>query len=167
MNIDERLKDLVSDYKIKVVNLAWLTDEQINSFKSDFRIVAEYLRALRTGHVEDWSRQKLKYVSEIIDLMRVISDDVIFDDMAAFIEKTQSEKGGVNVCEFVQRMKNEGISEGLLQGRREGIVLERDNIFSLFSRLYAEGRNSDVERATKDRDFLNALLSEQNPQNDA
>ena len=175
LNIDERLKDLVSDYKIKVVNLAWLTDEQINSFKSDFRIVAEYLRALRTGHVEDWSRQKLKYVSEIIDLMRVISDDVIFDDMAAFIEKTQSEKGGVNVCEFVQRMKNEGISEGLLQGRtegllqgrKEGIVLERDNIFSLFSRLYAEGRNSDVERATKDRDFLNALLSEQNPQNDA
>ena len=79
------------------------------------------------------------------------------------------------MCEFVQRMKNEGISEGLLQGRtegllqgrREGIVLERDNIFSLFSRLYAAGRNSDVERATKDRDFLNALLSEQNPQNDA
>ena len=167
LNIDERLKDLVSDYKIKVVNLAWLTDEQINSFKSDFRIVAEYLRALRTGHVEDWSRQKLKYVSEIIDLMRVISDDVIFDDMAAFIEKTQSEKGGVNVCEFVQRMKNEGISEGLLQGRREGIVLERDNIFSLFSRLYAAGRNSDVERATKDRDFLNALLSEQNAPNNA
>ena len=162
LNIDERLKDLVSDY-----NLAWLTDEQINSFKSDFRIVAEYLRALRTGHVEDWSRQKLKYVSEIIDLMRVISDDVIFDDMAAFIEKTQSEKGGVNVCEFVQRMKNEGISEGLLQGRREGIVLERDNIFSLFSRLYAAGRNSDVERATKDRDFLNALLSEQNAPNNA
>ncbi len=123
LKIDERLKDFVSDYKIKVINLAWLTDEQINSFKSDFRIVAEYLRALRTGQAEDWSRQKLKYVSEIIDLMRVISDDEIFDNMAEFIEETQKEKGGVNVCEFVQKMKNEGRIEGISLGRSEGISL--------------------------------------------
>ena len=124
LKIDERLKDFVSDYKIKVINLAWLTDEQINSFRSDFRIVAEYLRALRTGQVQEWSRQKLKYVNEIIDLMRVISDDDIFDNMAEFIEETQREKGGVSVCEFVQKMKNEGRSEGFSLGRSEGIFLQ-------------------------------------------
>ena len=166
LKIDERLKDFVSDYKIKVINLAWLTDEQINSFKSDFRIVAEYLRALRIGQAENWSRQKLKYVSEIIDLMRVISDDDIFDNMAEFIEDTQSEKGGVNVCEFVQKMKNEGRSEGVLLGRREGFSIgrneERNNIFALFSKLYAEGRSADVERATKDKNYLNALMESEN-----
>ena len=36
--------------------------------------------------------------------MRVISDDAIFDNMIEFIEETQSEKGGVNVCEFVQKI---------------------------------------------------------------
>ena len=162
LKIDERLRDFVSDYKIKVINLAWLTDEQINSFKSDFRIVAEYLRALRIGQAENWSRQKLKYVSEIIDLMRVISDDDIFDNMAEFIEDTQSEKGGVNVCEFVQKMKNEGV----LLGRREGFSIgrneERNNIFALFSKLYAEGRSADVERATKDKNYLNALMESEN-----
>ncbi len=81
------------------------------------------MRALRTGQAEDWSRQKLKYVSEIIDLMRVISDDEIFDNMAKFIEETQKEKGGVNVCEFVQKMKNEGRIEGISLGRSEGISL--------------------------------------------
>ena len=166
LKIDERLKDFVSDYKIKVINLAWLTDEQINSFKSDFRIVAEYLRALRIGQAENWSRQKLKYVSEIIDLMRVISDDDIFDDMAEFIEDTQSKKGGVNVCEFVQKMKNEGRNEGVLLGRREGFSIgrneERNNIFALFSKLYAEGRSADVERATKDKNYLNALMESEN-----
>ena len=131
LDIDENLKDLVSDYKIKVINLAWLTDEEINSFKSDFCIVAEYLRALRTGQVQEWSRQKLKYVSEIIDLMRVISDDNIFDDMADFIEETQREKGGVNVCEFVQKMKNEGRSEGFSLGRKEGFSLGRSEGISL------------------------------------
>ena len=94
--------------------------------------------------------------------MRVISDDEIFDNMAEFIEETQSEKGGVNVCEFVQKMRNDGRSEGVLLGRSEGFSIgrseERDNIFSLFSKLYAAGRSADVERATKDRDYLNALM---------
>ena len=159
LKIDERLKDFVSDYKIKVINLAWLTDEQINSFKSDFRIVAEYLRALRIGQAENWSRQKLKYVSEIIDLMRVISDDDIFDNMAEFIEDTQSEKGGVNVCEFVQKMKNEGV----LLGRREGFALGEQRAISsmqaALSALYAQGREDDVKRALTDSAYLAELLS--------
>ena len=167
LKIDERLKDFVSDYKIKVINLAWLTDEQINSFRSDFRIVAEYLRALRTGQVQDWSRQKLKYVNEIIDLMRVISDDDIFDDMAEFIEETQREKGGVSVCEFVQRMKNEGVvlgrNEGIALGRNEGIALGEQRAISsmqsALSALYAQGREEDIKRALSDRVYLAELLA--------
>ena len=159
LKIDERLKDFVSDYKIKVINLAWLTDEQINSFRSDFRIVAEYLRALRTGQVQDWSRQKLKYVNEIIDLMRVISDDDIFDNMAEFIEETQREKGGVSVCEFVQKMKNEGV----VLGRNEGIALGEQRAISsmqsALSALYAQGREDDIKRALSDSVYLAELLA--------
>ncbi len=83
--------------------------------------MAEYLRALRTGQAEDWSRQELKYVSETIDLLRVISDDEIFDNIADFIEEVQKEKGCVNVCEFVQKMKNEGKREVFPLGRNEDI----------------------------------------------
>ena len=159
LKIDERLKDFVSDYKIKVINLAWLTDEQINSFRSDFRIVAEYLRALRTGQVQDWSRQKLKYVNEIIDLMRVISDDDIFDNMAEFIEETQKEKGGVSVCEFVQKMRNEGV----VLGRNEGIALGEQRAISsmqsALSALYAQGREEDIKRALSDSVYLAELLA--------
>ena len=175
LKIDERLKDFVSDYKIKVINLAWLTDEEINSFKSDFRIVAEYLRALRTGQVQEWSRQKLKYVSQIIDLMRVISDDEIFDNMAEFIEESQREKGGVSVCEFVQRMRNEGVligkSEGIALGRKEGIALgisegialgEQKAISSMqsvLSALYAQGKEDEIKRALTDSAYLSELIA--------
>ena len=52
--------------------------------------------------------------------------------------------------------------EGVLLGRSEGFSIgrseERDNIFSLFSKLYAAGRSADVERASKARDYLNALM---------
>ena len=168
LSVDERLLPFFHDYGINVFNLAWLTDEQINSFQSDFRIVAEYLRAVRTGKTEDWTRQKIEYVSEIIDLLKVISDDEIFDDMADFIIEEQRKKGGVNVCEFVQKIKNEGRNEGIVLGRNEGIVLGRNegiargekNVLSLISKLYAAGRGSDVERIANDYEYLKQVMHE-------
>lgn len=144
LEIDNRLEKFVSDYKINVFNLAWLTEKQINSFQSDFRIVAEYLRAMRTGKVEDWSRQKILYVSEILDLMRVISDDEVFDSMEDFIRETQRVEGGIKVSEFVQKMKTEG----------------ENNVLNLFSKLYAEGRMNDVQKAITDRAYLKQLQAE-------
>ena len=148
INIDNRLLPFFHDYGINVFNLAWLTDKQINSFKSDFRIVAEYLRAVRIGKTEDWPRQKIDYVSEIVDLLRVISDDEIFCDMTDFIIEMQREKGGVNVCEFVQKIKNEGISMG------------ENNVLNLISKLYAAGRGNDVERMAKDHEYLKKIMGE-------
>ena len=74
----------------------------------------------------------------------------------------QSEKGGVNVCEFVQKMKNEGRLEGVLVGRREGVALgEQRGISSMqaaLSALYAQGREADVKRALTDSAYLAELL---------
>ena len=45
--VPEELKPFVSDYKINVFNIAWLSDETIDMFKSDFKIVAKYFQTLR------------------------------------------------------------------------------------------------------------------------
>lgn len=41
-NLDSGLEPFVNDYKINLFEIAWLSDEQIAGFKSDFRIVADY-----------------------------------------------------------------------------------------------------------------------------
>ncbi|MCR5313407.1 MAG: Rpn family recombination-promoting nuclease/putative transposase [Bacteroidaceae bacterium] len=43
--IPERLKPFVSDYKINVFNVAWLDDQTIDMFKSDFKFVATFSQA--------------------------------------------------------------------------------------------------------------------------
>ena len=53
-----------------------------------------------------------------------------------------------------------GIAQGMARGIAQGVERERNNLLSLFSSLYASGRSADVERATKDRDYLNKLFSE-------
>lgn len=34
--------DIVNDYRINLFEIAYLSNEQVNLFKSDFRIVADY-----------------------------------------------------------------------------------------------------------------------------
>ena len=42
LDIPEGMEEYVNDLKINVFEIAWLTDEQISMFKSDFRIVADF-----------------------------------------------------------------------------------------------------------------------------
>lgn len=146
----------MSDYKINVFELAWLTDEEINRFKGDFKIVVEYLRAERTGHTENWGRQKLAHVHEILDLLRVISNDTIFMQMEDFILQTNEESGGAKMSEFVQKMKN----EGYVAGRTAGMAETENKILSLFSKLLASGKTEEMAKATADRAYLKKLMDE-------
>ena len=69
------LDPFVSDYKINVFELAWLTDKQINCFKSDFRSVVQFLKCQRTKKEFTGDKKKLKHGMEILDLLRVMSNN--------------------------------------------------------------------------------------------
>ncbi len=43
-HISDQLLPYVSDYKINVFEIAWLSEEEANYFKSDFRFVVDYFR---------------------------------------------------------------------------------------------------------------------------
>lgn len=47
LDIPAGLDEYVSDYNIHVFEIAWLTDEQIARFKSDFGIVARFFSERR------------------------------------------------------------------------------------------------------------------------
>ena len=46
-NVPNELKPFVNDYKINVFEIAWLDDETISKFKSDFKFVAKYFQIKR------------------------------------------------------------------------------------------------------------------------
>ena len=106
--IPSGLDPYISDYKINVFELAWLTDEQIEMFKSDFREVVQFLKCQRTKTKFYGSRKKLEHAMEIIDLIRVMSDND--KDFVTSIEdlKEQSIKGGIGMCDVIQTWVNEG-----------------------------------------------------------
>ena len=83
LNIPEGLEPYVSDYKVNLFEIAFLTDEQVQAFQSDFRYVAEYFVANRKRKegLEPQitiTLEHLKHVEEFIELMNAIRIQIGF-----------------------------------------------------------------------------------------
>ncbi len=69
-----------------------------------------------------------------------------------------------NMCDLSagvwERGIEQGFSKGMAQGIAQGITQERNNMYALLSKLYASGREADLERAAKDKDYMNKLFKE-------
>ena len=88
IKVPEKLKPFVSDYNINIFEIAYLSDEQVNMFKSDFRIVADYFVQKRKNKKYVPSKQVIKHVEEILQMLKILTgddkyniDDNIIDSM--------------------------------------------------------------------------------------
>ena len=110
----------VNDYKINVFEIAYLTDEQVKCFKSDFRIIADYFVQKRKNGEYVPEPQVLKHVQETLQMLSIMSGDHRFEE----VYNESMERGSYTMCEMLDRMiskgKIEGIQEGKLQGIQEG-----------------------------------------------
>ena len=84
-------------------------------------------------------------------MLRVISDDDIFMRFEHDIRQAQKAQGGINVCDFVQKIRGEGFA----LGRNEGISLGENKLLALFSKLCDAGKMHDIDRA-----YLKQLMDE-------
>ena len=127
--IPEKLKPFVNDYKINVFNIAFLSPKTISMFKSDFKIIAEYFRAKRLNQKYKGSKEKLKHANETLKMFSALTGDNSFEKV---YNEGNSKKGGITMCDVVERIRNDGITEGInkgiLEGRIEGRTEEQERI---------------------------------------
>ena len=174
LEVDENLKPYVSDYKINVFEIAFLDREKIELFKSDFRMLADYLYQMRTNNSYKGDESNIKHVDEILMLMSAMSgfkniENIIkvaherkVSNMKGFFELAE-EKGlekGLELGreegreEGLQLGRTEGIEEGLQLGRTEGA----DMVSELNTILAREGNLEKIIKANTDKVYRNELL---------
>lgn len=115
--IPEKLKPFVNDYKINVFNIAFLSPKTIAMFKSDFKIIAEYFRAKRLNQKYKGSKEKLKHANETLKMFSALTGDNSFEKV---YNEDNFKKGGITMCDVVERIRNDGITEGINKGILEG-----------------------------------------------
>ena len=107
--VPEKLKPFVNDYKINVFNIAFLSPKTIAMFKSDFKIIAEYFRAKRLNQKYKGSKEKLKHANETLKMFSALTGDDSFEKV---YNEGNFKKGGITMCDVVERIRNDGRTEG-------------------------------------------------------
>lgn len=129
-SVPEELDPFISDYKINVVNVAFLDDETVYKFTSDFKIVAKYFVGLRKGGVPDLSDDEIKHVDEVLKLMQVLTGDNSFVNTINAAREMKLKKGAISMNSYfsdaIEKGRKEGIEEGIEKGIEKGASSERD-----------------------------------------
>jgi len=162
LEVDENLKPYVSDYKINVFEIAFLDREKIDLFKSDFRMLADYLYQMRTTDSYKGDESDIKHVDEILMLMSAMSG---FKNVENII-KVAHERKVSNMKGFFELAEEKGLEKGFelgrTEGREEGLQLGRtegaDMVSELNTILAREGNLEKIIKANTDKIYRNELL---------
>ena len=120
LNIPDELQPYVNDYRINLFRIAFLEQEQVEQFQSDFRVVADYFVQMRKTRDYVPTARELKHVQETLQLLSIMTNDHRFEEVCNE-EKGSREGGPKNMCEVLDRIENRGIEIGIKKGIEKGI----------------------------------------------
>ena len=122
LNLPKELEPLVSDYKINLIEVAFLDEKERARLKSDFRIVAEYFCALAVGKEKEVMynyRKQWKHVEELMEFFKTFTNDHRFEKYKQFMVEA-SKKGEVMMCTLLDEFEKNGIKKGMAEGTAHG-----------------------------------------------
>ena len=149
VSVPEELKPFVTDTKLNVFEVAWLEEEQVAKFKSDFRIVADYFVQKRKTGTYKGSKDTIRHVYEVLQLLSVMERDDHFEQ--AYHEKTV--KGGKrNMAsifeEYIKKGEERGVKIGEKRGEKRGrLEGEKNKALAIAKALKKKGTLPDSEIA--------------------
>ena len=152
LEIDERIKPYVNNFKINLFEIAYLDREKIDMFKSDFWILADYLYQMRVNKDYVAGDTVIEHVDELLMLMSAMTKDYRFEDTINEVKG----KEHVTMCEVLDRVEARGREEGIKEGIKEGTVnilisLVNDGILSIADAAKRAGISEESFRGYLER----------------
>lgn len=152
LDIPEKFKPFVNDYKVNLFDVAFLTPEQVKLFKSDFRFVADYFVQMRMTGTYTGSREEITHVQATLSMMSIMTGDHRFEKVMQSDEGKPQGKEIKTMCEVLDRIEEKGKTEGRVEGE--------DVAMALMQKLFAAGRLDDAKRAAEDPTYRRQLMKE-------
>lgn len=125
-------EEMVGDYRIHVISLVKQPKAVREQYRSDFRIIADYLACYDDEErlVREWmeNKQILMHPEQLLDLLAALGGDRRMKDMReALLQMEKKEESNMSLLmdimerDYKQKGIQEGLEQGLEQGRAEGI----------------------------------------------
>ena len=117
-DVPAAIKPLFQDYSIRVIELAWLSDEEIDALGAELKFIAQSLRCFRKREFAFEPKGAIRHHREVLTLL----EHVTGEPAAAIREKFQTEKE-TNMCEIMEEFRAHYRAEGFEQGERRGMEI--------------------------------------------
>ena len=114
MKIPDVFKAFVQDYKVMVFDIAFLEDDVIEKFTSDFKIVAKFFKNKRLGKQALFGEDKISHVQEVMDFLAVFTNDERYREIKQELTEIENKGGSVTMCNVAQAIEERGIEKGKL-----------------------------------------------------
>lgn len=156
-NIPPEFEPYFQDYKVKVVDIAFLEDSVIEKFTSDFKLVVKFFKNRRLG-VEEWDDEtQIKHVEALIDFITAFTDDPRYQYVKEDLELLRAKGGktGMNDPYY-----------DLLFGNRDkrnfekGLQTGENKMAKLIEYLLANGTQEEMKKALSDAEVRELMYKE-------
>ena len=114
MALPSDLAKYVQDYKINVFDVAFLEDDVIEKFTSDFKAVARFFKDKRL-RLEANDTIEIKHPAEIADLFSVFTGDEGYMNAVPEIIKKKEKGEVITVCTYTETIRDSGKIEMLFE----------------------------------------------------
>lgn len=118
LEVPEILRPYVTDAKINLFEIAWLSNKQVNQFRSDFREVARYFTQMREDGEYRPSDDELQHIQSVLQLLNVMDRDHRFETA---VNERKAGKEARTMSEWLTRVINESEAKGMAQGMAKGM----------------------------------------------
>lgn len=109
LDIPEKLKPFVNDFKLNLIDVPRLTPEQVKNYKGDFQIIADYFVQTASGKKYVPSSKKIQHIDSLLKLLSALTNDKRYAESIADISaKTE----GTNMCEVLDEVESRGEARG-------------------------------------------------------
>ncbi len=119
LEVPEILKPYITDVKLNLFEIAWLSWEQVNQFRSDFREVARYFVQMREDGEYRPNDDELEHIQSVLQLMNVMDKDHRFETA---VNEREAGKEVRTMSEWLTRVINESEAKGMAQGLAQGMA---------------------------------------------
>ena len=139
VEVPEGLDSYVQDYRMNLFEIAYLSEEQVKLFQSDFKIVADYFVPKRKNKEYRPSNMTIRHVEAVLQLLSVMEND------SRFLEIQYMENGRKveTMCDVLDRAIEKGVEQGVNEERK-----------ALMSTMYKNGYTVKQIAQMTDREEL-------------
>lgn len=111
MEIPKEFKAYVQDYRVKVFDIAFLEDEVIERFTSDFKIVAKFFKNKRLGKLDSFGNDRIIHIQELMDFLSIFSGDKRYKDIKSELMNKKAKGELITMCIVIQTWEEKGIKK--------------------------------------------------------